>query len=102
MNANTIESCSGLIPAAPNFTARSREEAVSWRQLFHDEVPVSELAKEMGQYAQLKMRCTKVQSLGMAAIFGGVDHKKGPNMWFIDHCGVVSVGCHLLSLRQYD
>lgn len=78
---------SGLIPDGRHLVNRGRDEAASFKKIYHRPIPVDALADRLGQYVQAHTLYNSVRPFGITAIFGGVDDVKGPQLYMLEPNG---------------
>ncbi|CAL9736967.1 probable proteasome subunit alpha type-7 [Monosporozyma servazzii] len=78
---------SGLIPDGRHLVSRGRDEAASFKKIYHKKIPVEAFADRLGQYMQAHTLYNSVRPFGISAIFGGVDDVKGPQLFMLEPNG---------------
>lgn len=78
---------SGLIPDGRHLVNRGRDEAASFKKIYHRPIPVEAFADRLGQYVQAHTLYNSVRPFGITAIFGGIDDVKGPQLFMLEPNG---------------
>lgn len=78
---------SGLIPDGRHLVNRGRDEAASFKKIYHRKIPVEAFADRVGQYVQAHTLYNSVRPFGITAIFGGIDDVKGPQLFMLEPNG---------------
>lgn len=83
----------GLTADGKHLAGRARDEATNFFDTYRQKTPVKTLAERVALYVQAFTLYSSVRPFGVAAIIGGVDEARGPQLYVVEPSGMV-LGYH--------
>ncbi|KAL4400004.1 putative proteasome subunit alpha type-7 [Malassezia pachydermatis] len=78
----------GLTADGKHLAGRARDEANNFFDTYKQKTPVKTLAERVALYVQAFTLYSSVRPFGVAAILGGVDEERGPQLFVVEPSGM--------------
>lgn len=82
------QTTAGLTADGKHLAGRARDEATNFFDTYKQATPLKTLAERVALYVQAFTLYSSVRPFGIAAMIGGVDDERGPQLYLVEPSGV--------------